>query len=359
MGGIFSLLGLDDGDRSYINVVGMDRVFTAATEYLSMADAEANAVYAALVSSMTEDSAERYKLPGGGRMQESGQFAANAANRPTGGWDVGYPLKQFEEPVAENDVEVAYMTVADVNLALESIRIRNINQMRYQIMNALYRNTSLTWQDKFNPRAPTITIKPLANGDADLYPPVIGSEAEATETHYIVAGYTAINDSNNPLVTGRNHLEHHTGTPTGFGNVVAFVNSAQAGQIADLSDFDEVTDIMKRAGANRDEVTGVLPQVPGRIIGRSDGVWISEWNWTPASYVKLVDLDSPAPLKMRVDQAGTGLTRGLHLVAETGKHPLMARQWRNRYGFGVGNRLNGVIIQLKASGSYDIPAAWA
>lgn len=358
MTGIYSLLGLQDGDLTYINTVGADRVFDAANEYLRMVDDEMMKAYNVFIAEETEMWGERYKLPGGGRMQQRGRNAANAATTSYSGWDVAYPLLDYEEAVAENDVDVAYMTVRDMQLRLDNVRIRAINAMRFDILRRLLNNTNFTVVDK---KYGSLTVKPLANGDSVVYPPVIGSETEATEDHYLESNYAAssISDTNNPYTTIRQELEEHFGTPSGFGNVVAFINSAQVRLTEALGDYDQIDDSHKIFGANRDRVTSDFPAVPGRIIGRTNGVWVAEWNWIPSGYVLGMSLDAPAPLKMRRDEAATGLTRGLHLAGTTDKHPLFAQHWRNRYGVGVANRLNGVVVELATGGSYTVPTAYA
>jgi hypothetical protein len=72
-----------------------------------------------------------------------------------------------------------------------------------------------------------------------------------------------------------------------------------------------------------------------------------------------VHLEAPAPVIKRVDPAATGLGRGLQLVAEDESFPFTASFWRHRFGFGVGNRLNGVVMELGTGGTYTVPAAYA
>ena len=98
--------------------------------------------------------------------------------------------------------------------------------------------------------------------------------------------------------------------------------------------------------------------MPGRVVGRTNGVWVVEWRWIPANYMVAIDLDQPAPLKMRVDLAATGLPRGLNMVAQNDKYPLMGAEFRDRFGIGAGNRLNGVVMELGTGGTYTIPTAY-
>ncbi|MEL7434244.1 MAG: hypothetical protein AAFN11_09875, partial [Chloroflexota bacterium] len=208
----------------------------------------------------------------------------------------------------------------------------------------------------------TLTIKPLANNDAALYPPLIGADSDDTaqENHYLVSGYaaTAISDDNNPYITIRNELEEHFGLNEGYGNCVAFIHTDQVAATEALADFVDVTDVVVTPGDDTATVNG-LPNVPGRIIGRVSGVWVSEWRYIPSGYILGTDLDQPAPTKVRVHRSEYGLPQALALVSEDERHPIMTRNYEHDMGVGVGNRLNGVIVQLKASGSYDIPSRYA
>jgi hypothetical protein len=79
----------------------------------------------------------------------------------------------------------------------------------------------------------------------------------------------------------------------------------------------------------------------------------------PATYGIALHLDAPKPLKRRVDPASTGLGRGLQLVSSNEEFPLQGATYRNRYGFGVGNRLNGVVMEIAAGGGYTVPTGYS
>jgi hypothetical protein len=184
----------------------------------------------------------------------------------------------------------------------------------------------------------------------------MGSESEATENHYLESGYAAasISDANNPFVTIRDDLEHHFGMEEGGSNIFAFINSAQRTKVEDLTDFDPITDKFIQASAMADKPFGWPTYVPGRVLGRSNHVWVIEWAWIPANYIFGIHGDAPPPLKKRVDPADTGLGRGLQLVAQDEKFPFQSSFWRHRFGIGAGNRLNGVVMELGTGGSYTV-----
>jgi hypothetical protein len=71
-------------------------------------------------------------------------------------------------------------------------------------------------------------------------------------------------------------------------------------------------------------------------------------------------IDAPKPLVRRVDPAEVQLGDGsLELVIEDEKFPMEQSDFRQRYGYGAGNRLNAVVIEFANGGSYTVPAALA
>ena len=87
-----------------------------------------------------------------------------------------------------------------------------------------------------------------------------------------------------------------------------------------------------------------------------------EWRWIPSGYLLGIHLDAPKPLIRRVDPPETGLGDGLQLIVEDVQSPIWKSSWRDRFGYGVGNRLNGVVMDLTASGganTYTIPTIYA
>lgn len=356
MAGIYGLLNLSDNDRSYVNTVGQELVFEAANEYLAMHNADMMAAYTVFVQEETETFKERYKLPGGGRLQRRGGQAQSAATKAGGQWDVAYPLEDFGAQVTGDDVAMAYMRLDELDRHLQTVTIQDMNTMRFEMLKALYNNTARTFTD---PLHGSLTIQPLAiTSDGVTYPPVLGSESDATENHYLGLNYaaTAISNTNNPYETLRNELEEHFGTPQGYGNIAVFIHPDEVPETEDLGDFTPAADMGIRYGDDTD-LANALPRVPGRVIGRVNGVWAVEWRWMTSGYLLAVDLDAPAPLKIRRDPADTGLQRGLHLKSRDATYPLEAAHYRHRFGVGVGNRLNGVVAQL-GTATYDIPTAY-
>jgi hypothetical protein len=252
---------------------------------------------------------------------------------------------------------MAYMTVGDLERHISTVVTMNVNTVRYETLKAIFSSSQDTFDD---PLHGDLLVEPLANGDSVTYPPVIGSESQATDTHYLESGYAAasISDSNNPYVTIEAELVEHFGKSQGNDNVAVFINSAQKAKTEDLTDFVEVTDRFVIPGTQTARLTGLPMSHPGRVIGRTNGCWVIEWDWIPANYMVGIHLDADPPLKRRVDPANTGLSTGLQLVFEDMDFPFEAEYWDNRFGFGCGNRLNGVVMELGTGGTYTVPTAY-
>ena len=359
MSGIFGHLNLDDSDYVYNLTSGQDLIWDAANQYIERVNRDIMAASAVFVQGETESFKERYKLPGGGRLQRRRSEGRYGATKATGSWDVAYPLEDFGAQFTGSDVDMAYMTVRELDNHLQTITIQDVNTVRYEILHALLDNVNATFVDE---RHGSLTVARLANSDGTSYPPVLGSESEADDNHYLESNYASgsISDTNNPYETMVNELVEHFGESVGGDNIVVFINQAEAGKTMDLTDFVQVEDRSVRSGANADVPVG-LPTVPGKIIGRMTGTgacWVSQWRWMPANYMLAVHLDAPAPLKMRVDPAATGLGRGLQLVSQDTEFPFTSAFWRHRFGLGAANRLNGVVMELGTGGSYTVPTAY-
>lgn len=356
MSGIFGILGVSDHERVFVNTIGQDVVYDAVNELVARYNEELASIRGIFVERSTEDFKFRYMLPGGGRLQRMSGLAPSAEVRAYGKWDVALPLEGFGAAVGGGRVDLAYMSIQDLDRHLDTVMIQDRNTYRFEMLRRLFNDQQRSFSDELHG---TLAVEPLANGDTVLYPPVLGVETEATEDHYYHTGYTSANisDTNNPFITIVDELEEHFGSPTGGSNIVAFINQAQVAKVEALTAFDEVTDRFITPGDDTAVPFGLPASMPGKIIGRCSGCWVVVYRWVPADYIFGLHLDAPAPLFERVDPADTGLPVGLALVATEDKYPLQNAYWEHRFGLGVGNRLNGVFLEFNAS-AFSIPTGY-
>lgn len=358
MSGLMGYFKRSTTEDTYINTAGQTMVFDAAQLYLDQINAEIMQDMSLLVQAPTSDYKWMYRLPGGGRMQKRAIGTTGGATRPYGSWEVALPLEDYDGLIIADRVDWAYMTVGEMQLYLNNIQIQYYNTFRHEMLVKLLKNTNTTFVDRLKG---SLTVVPLANGDTVTYPPVLGSETEATDNHYLESGYaaTAISDTNNPYETIYEELVEHFGDATGGENVLVLINKAEAPETKALTDFDEVPDKDIRSGDNVD-IPQNLPMAPGRIIGKVSNCWVSQYRWMPANYMIGIHLDAEPPLGMRVDPAETGLPQGLNVVpGPSPQAPFEGSEWSARFGLGVVNRLNGVVMELGTGGTYTIPTGYS
>lgn len=360
MSGIFGALNMEDSERAYVNDVGKALVFEAIQEVMADWNADVNAAMSVFVERRTEKYTERYLLPGSGMLQQVGREDAPGAVKRYGEWDVAYPLREWGAALGGGRVNLAYMTIQELDAHLDTIFAQDLNRMRQRILTALFEDDNLTWTD---PLYGNLTIRRLANGDGTSYPPVVGSSSDAAEDHYLAAGYAegSISDSNNPISTAVDDLVHHFGGRAMMGDrIVVFHNSSATDDLDDLTDYVPIADQYVAYGQDTSLAVPTVPNVPGRIHARCSGAWLSEWDWIPTTYMLAVHLEARAPLTMRVDPAETGLGQGdLMLVGRDMNYPLESSYYSRRFGLGVGNRLNGVVTEVSGDGTYAPPSAYA
>jgi hypothetical protein len=365
MSTIFALAGLNSSDYKFARQADQRLLYTAIQEYVTRANDDMRGAMDLFVNETTEIVTERYQLPMNGMMQPRADGTRGMARAQRGSWDVAFPIADYSEQVAMTDVEAAYMTPAALDAHIKGIVSMYANRVRFEILKRLFNSNASTVED---PKHGTLTIRPLANGDAALYPANIWSDAEATENHYLESNYaaSAISDTNDPIVTIVSELEEHFGYPSGGSPIVVLISSDQSAKVRALTDFVELPDRYIEVGAQTDTPNG-LPTIPtsARFIGRHKrGAWIAEWGagstgQVPTNYMLGIHSETGRPLRMRVDPAETGLPRGLATVLRDDRYPIESLEWRARFGFGAANRLNGVVMELGTGGSYTVPAIYA
>lgn len=356
---LLGMLGINEADTDYQSKLGQQFIYDTINDYYDLHNREVDELESVLVETTTTDHTFGYQLPPFGYMERLGGQAAPAANKFSGKWEVSFPLEDYGKALMQDDVTLAYMNPKQLQAHVDGVRAMDINTRRREILSALFREADWSFEDDiFNK---TLSVKSLANGDATLYPPIRGGKDPSTRDRFAVSGYVAadISSTNNPVVTARSELQKDFGRQTGGANIAVIYNEAQIAKIRALPNFVEVEDRYIRSGANSDTLTEIPTGIPGVIEGRTDGAWIATWEWIPAGYQLAIHLNAPRPLIRRVDppnaRAALGINNGLSLVAQDKSFPLLRSIYRNRYGYGVGNRLNGHIMQFKASGSYDVP----
>lgn len=351
MSTIYGAIGVQDYN-STVDAVGQRLVFDTINQFAARQEAELDQAMRLFVQEETELYSETYYLPGSGMLQSANNLTRPGAVKSIGKWSVGYPIEDGRDQLAIDDVSIAYMTGPQLDAHVKGIFTRYTNWRRFLMLRALLNKDNETVTDQIRG---DITVKRLANGDSDKYPPVIASSTEATENHYYGTNYAtaSISDTNNPVKTAAAELREHFGE----GQLVMLINSAEQDKISSLTAFYDRAPQFVNLGANADTATANGLSVPGTFIGAANNVAIFVWDWVPATFQLTIDTTQPAPLKKRVDPIPN--LRGFKLVATQQEYPLTGAFYRAREGYGVANRLNGVASSTVASTTYTNPTAYA
>lgn len=363
---IAGALGLDaeQSELTYLTRTDREAVFSVVNEIVSTWNAQRDAMERIFVGQTTTDVTRRYYLPSTGRLQKMGfdPQGRPIARGASGYWDIAFPLAEFSDRIAASRVTYAYMSVADLDRHVQAVIASDANTTVSLILSAMLSNVSFTYPDV---KHGSVTVQSLANNDAVVYPPILGAESGTTENHYLASGYVSasISDTNDPYPTIVDELEEHFGIPTGGSPVIVFINNAQAAVTATLTDFVPVTVNTVVPGDQTALVAGMPPGAylpnTARVLGThaTANCYIVRWDRIPAGYMIGLHMGVEAPLFRRQDPAATGLGGGLQMIVNDDKEPFKDMQWSRRTGYAVGNRLNGVVMQLTA-GSYAIPSGY-
>lgn len=238
------------------------------------------------------------------------------------------------------------------------------------VMGALFDNRNRVADIRNQP----YNVYPLYNNDGTVPPTYKNTTFLGTHDHYIVSAGAALDSQD--LENAVNHISHH-----GYGQeqgttFVHVMNSAQtaivrqfrAGQTVNgvvcNYDFIPAPNQPTLFVPNAEGLLGERPPTSWQglpVIGSYANALIVEEDYIPAGYVLTLgsggtgDLQNPVGLREHANPA----YRGLRLLPGNQQaYPLIDSEYARAFGTGVRQRAGAVITQIKASGTYDIPAAY-
>lgn len=332
-----------------VTTVGIEQVQKAIRESAEMWSEQSQALFDELVTRTTV-AKKKFELPGTGTLQP---LDANGVPMPVqqgGSYDVAFPIQGGGTAWGGNRVAAALMTVEEANRHTVNAFRRDGDWLARHMLAALFDNVEWTFDD---PALGSLTVVPLANGDAVTYVKVGIADAE-TDNHY-ASQAAAIADATNPFPAIHDELMEHPSNSGG--EVVVYVPSNVVSDIEALADFVPVTDPKVRKGANSDELNGAIdPGLGDELVGRANRCWIVEWKRLPDNYL-LGTVKGRKPIVMREYPASE--LQGF--FAET--HSPDGARFENRLiryaGFGVEDRVAACVQQVEDVGAiYNIPTGY-
>lgn len=323
-----------------------DAIQQAQAEYNRQLDA----VTGLFVTRTTEHQV-RYKQLGRARSQPLDQNGRALPVKPSGYYDVAFPIHAAGNAWGTNYVTRQFMTVQDVNDNVRTMFDGDTAWMTDHILAALFADSTYTFTDTEHG---SLTIQPLANGDAVTYGVFTGASSAATDDHILAQANAIADGADNPFPTIYTELTEH---PENGGQVVAFIASDLKASVEGLTNFKEQADPNIRVGSGNDELVGSLGvNVPGTVIGYVDGVWIVEWPSLPSSYLIATTTEGNRPLAQR--EFAVPSLQGFRQVAERLDYPYEEVQYARWAGFGAWNRVGALVMRI-GNGTYAVPTNYS
>jgi hypothetical protein len=295
---------------------------------------------------------ERFLMPGAGSFQDIDEDSNPLPTIQYEGYDVGYPIRGGGDAMGTNRLSRAMMTVEDANDKTRAAQVMDRNFNINHMLAALLTKDSYTWLDRTRlgyTGAGSLTIQPLANGDATTYIATQGGTI-ATDNHYLGQA-AAIADAANPFPSIYNDLKEHL--DSGDPDVDVYVPDNLTASIAALTNFVEVADPNIRLASDERQLTAQIPTNFGDLaLGRVDRCNIILWGKLPSNYMLAVVRGNP-PLAMR--QYPVGGFQGLFTEDNNVDGNHLETRFLRFCGYGVRNRTSALAYFI-GSGTYANPA---
>jgi hypothetical protein len=211
-----------------------------------------------------------------------------------------------------------------------------------------------------------VNVYKLYNADGTVPPAYKTFTHSSSHTHYLVSGGATIDPTD--LDDIYEHLYHHGYNVNAVNRMVLLVNRAQGAvirsfKVATGAKYDFIPGSLYGGGVFLP--TGQLVAQPGGNVPGEIGTYgpwhVVEEDYVPAGYVVAFVTGGEQGVTNLVgirQHENSGL-RGLRLVkGKDNDYPLTDSYYLHGFGTGMRHRGAGVVMQIKASGTYDIPALY-
>lgn len=308
-----------------------------------------------------------------GDFEEASEFGVPRSYRPEfNHYSMGFGFKWYDLANRFTWQFLSEAPAAQVR-AIENQALEADSRLVFtKVMRQLFRNVT----DSATIRGNAYNVYPFYNGDANSTPPPYGGVTFAAgHTHFMVSGAATVDAGD--LQDMQEQLVHHGYTRLNGYRTVLMANRADTsamrsfrsqvnnGPVGNKYDFIPANGSPTILMPTNMQTTGPAPaaQLDGlNVIGSYGDILIVEEDQIPAGYLVMFvtggkdNLQNPIGFR---EHANAGL-RGMRLVkGRNNDYPLMDAYYVRGFGTGVRNRGAGVIMQIKATGTYAPPAQFA
>lgn len=292
------------------------------------------------------------------------------AGLPIEVFQMGYDLRHYDKRTAYTWMFLAEADARQVEAIHESILWADKRLVFKKVMEALFDNRTR----RANIRNQAYNVYPLYNGEGVAAPRFKNNTFTENHTHYVVSGNSAIDPSD--VEDLMELIAEHGYSPQAGTSFLLLANKAETDTIRQF-----------RRGVNTNGVAAgydfipsptqpamMLPNAEGLlgnqpapsfgglgVIG-SYGFWnIVEEDYIPPGYLVGIgyggrfNLGNPVGLRQHANPA----MQGLRIIpGNYQRYPLVDGFYARSFGSGVRQRGGAAIMQIKASGEYEIPTVY-
>ena len=296
--------------------------------------------------------------------EEASEFGEPKGMRLGPSFKMGYDFKWYDLAIRYT---WKFLLDADSSQlrALNNTALESDNRLLFQrVMRRIFNSTTDTATIEGDP----VSVYPFYNGDTMVPPRWKNTTHSTAHNHYLVSGGATVDSGD--IDAMEDHLYHHGYALTNGYSLVLFVNRAQGAvirkfKVASSDKYDFIPSQGVGGGVFLPANGGIVgrptsPGVGGLLVIGTYGPWtVVEEDYIPAGYMLGTvsggadNIGNPVGIREHSSLKGLRLVKG-----KDNDYPLTDSFYLHGMGTGIRHRGAGVITQIKASGNYDIPAAY-
>jgi hypothetical protein len=302
--------------------------------------------------------------------EEATEFGVPVGVRGADFFSLGYDFKWYDVAARFTWKFLAEATAGQVESVHQTVLEADNRLVFTKVLRSIFNNVNRT----ADIRGQAFNVYALYNNDGTTPPPYEDTTHASTHNHYLVSGGATVVSGD--LDDMEEQLVHHGYGRQAGSQMVLMVNRVQLAvirtfRVASGDTYDYVPAaggapwlLPTNTGGPVFPQGGAIPsQVNGLDVSGAYGPWlIVESGYIPSGYMLgfASGGSNNAGNLVGIREHSNAALRGLRIVkGREPDYPLIDSYYNRGFGTGIRQRGAGVVMQVKASGSYDIPAAYA